>query len=72
MFKKGDRVVYIPAHACRNPYHPDCEHGAVSSVPESGHTVFVKYDNLSMKMVSGDEPYTAKSTRLEDLVRELK
>ena len=72
MFQKGDRVLYVPPHACRDSYHPECEHGVVSSVPENGHTVFVKYDNLSMKMVTGDEPYTAQSTRLEDLVRERK
>ncbi len=42
-FKKGDRVTYIPTHACGNPNHPDCESGVVSS--KNSKFIFVKYDN---------------------------
>jgi hypothetical protein len=66
---KGTRVVYIPSHAHEDFFHSDCERGVVSSVRDS--IVFVKYDNLSMKMVTGDEPYTSKATNIEDLVEEV-
>lgn len=68
MCKKGDRVIYIPAYACRDPYHPDCERGVVSSLRDG--IVFVKYDNAVMKMITGEEPYTAQATRFEDLILE--
>ena len=66
-FKKGDRVKYIPAHAVGNRHHRDCQSGVVSSTNE--YFVFVKYDNASQTMKSGDEPYTAQATRAEDLVK---
>lgn len=59
-FKKGDLVTYIPTHG-------DCENGVVSST--NALFVFVKYDNACMKMHTGDEPYTAQATRIEDLIR---
>ena len=66
-FKKGDRVTYIPTHACGNPNHLDCESGVVSS--KNSKFIFVKYDNAIMIMLTGDEPYTAAATRAEDLVK---
>lgn len=66
-FEKGERVTYMPAHVEGHYDHPDIESGVVSSVNESG--VFVKFDNLVCKMVTGDEPYTAKHCRREDLVK---
>jgi hypothetical protein len=73
MFTKGDRVVYVPTHAHGDPLHEDCDHGVVSSV--RGNTVFVKYDFENgpavMKMTTGDEPYTAQGTNVEDLVPEI-
>lgn len=65
--KKGDRVVYVPCHADGHRSHPDCEHGVVSSVNENW--VFVKFDNLQRRMITGDEPYTAKATDAAELVR---
>jgi hypothetical protein len=79
MFAKGDRVAYVPQHAHGDSMHPDCEHGVVSSVREN--TVFVKYDLIGdrisnapkvvMRMETGDEPYTAQGTNMEDLVPEI-
>ena len=72
-FKKGDKVTYVPSHAHGDTNHPDCENGVVSSV-EAGTgrwttSVFVKYDCASGVAVTGDEPWTAKGTNIEDLVR---
>ena len=66
-FKKGDHVTYIPNHAFRNMNHKDCQDGVVSSTNEL--FVFVKYDNACMKMITGDEPYTAQATKVENLIR---
>ena len=65
-FKHGMRVRYIPTHADGDENHKDCEDGIVSSVND--YCVFVKYDNASCKMVTGDEPYTAQSTQAKDLI----
>ena len=65
-FKKGDKVTYIPNHA-DSPNHKDCKNGVVSSTNE--HFVFVKYDNAMCFMVTGDEPYTAQATKVENLIR---
>ena len=65
-FKHGMRVRYIPTYANGDNNHKDCENGVVSSVTNCN--VFVKYDNLSCKMITGDEPYTAKSTNPKDLI----
>jgi len=59
-FKKGMRVRYIPLHTGGDITHSDCENGVVSSVITD--TVFVKYDTFFMKMVTGDEPFTAQAT----------
>jgi len=67
LFKKGDRVRYVPDHAEGNINSPFCEDGAVSSVGEA--FVFVKYDNNVCVMVTGDEPYTAAATNPRDLVK---
>lgn len=67
MFKKGDKVIYVPTHAHGDCLHKDCENGVVSSV--RGDTVFVKYDNAMCIMTTGDEPYTAQGTNADDLVR---
>ena len=65
-FTKGRKVRYIPSHANGNPRHPDCKNGVVSSVND--RLVFVKYDNAMCFMTTGDEPYTAQATSLEDLI----
>ncbi len=65
-FQHGDRVRYMPNHVKNDVHHPDCEDGVVSSTNE--HWVFVKYDNAVMKMVTGDEPYTAKATDVCNLI----
>ncbi len=65
-FKHGMRVRYIPTHAENNRNHKDCQDGVVSSIND--YCVFVKYDNLSCKMVTGNEPYTAQATSPEDLI----
>ena len=67
IFRKGDRVVYIPGHAEGDRRHEDCEKGVVSSV--TNHGAFVKYDNSMGIMVTGDEPYTSKLTSFEYLVK---
>lgn len=64
--KKGMRVKYIPTHLKGMPLHLDCEKGIISSKNEK--YVFVKYDNADRVMKTGDEPYTAAATRLEDLI----
>lgn len=68
-FKKGDQVRYIPCHANGDPKHPDCENGVVSSLSSDGVSAFVKYDNPMCVMVTGNEDYTAQSTRFSDLVK---
>lgn len=65
-FKKGVRVRYIPNHVSKDErYHPDIKMGCVSSTNHK--FVFVKYDNLVCRMVTGDEPYTAQATSPDDL-----
>jgi len=64
---KGDRVRYIPHHAKGDVNHKDCQTGVVSSKNDTW--VFVKYDNLDCRMITGDEPYTAQATDPKDLVR---
>lgn len=66
-FKKGERVKYIPIHARGNRFHRDCESGVVSSTNE--YFVFVKYDNATQTMISGDDPYTSQATLANDLVK---
>lgn len=41
-FKAGDAVTYVPYHAYDDRAHPDCEHGIVSSINESG-VIFVRF-----------------------------
>ena len=67
-FRKGERVRYVPTHARGDTHHKDCEDGVVSSIGRTG-TVFVKYDCLLGVGITGDEPWTAKGTRPDDLVR---
>jgi len=46
MFKKNDRVVYVPSHAKENLQHSDVEWGTVTD-PEprtSSELIFVLYD----------------------------
>ncbi len=73
-FQHGDKVTYIPGHAHGDIKHPDCENGVVSWVNETtgkvwSGTVFVKYDCLLGEAITGDEPWTAKGTNSDDLVR---
>lgn len=65
-FKKGQRVRHIPFHANRDKDHPHCEDGVASLVNEEW--VFVKYDNIMCIMMTGDEPYAAQVTNLNDLI----
>ena len=67
-FRKGERVRFIPYHARGEKLHSDCKNGVVTSVNDN--YVFVKYDTIIMKMVTGDEPYTAQATNPEDLIKE--
>ena len=69
-FKKGDRVIYVPAHAYGNIHSKWCEHGVVKRPRDTGSGYFVIYDNAEMKMVTGDEPYTAQNTDARFLVPE--
>ena len=66
-FKKGDKVLYIPSHAFGEATHPDVERGVVSSIQD--RRVFVKYDCLLGEALTGDEPWTAKATSPNDLVK---
>jgi len=50
-FKPGDRVIYIPNHACGDRTHKDCEWGVVSSI--SSMAVFVKF-NKQVAIVGWD------------------
>ena len=43
-FEIGDRVIYIPRHAGGNRFHPDCEHGEITSMG-SGEIIFVRFGN---------------------------
>ncbi len=65
-FKKGMRVKYAPNHAEGDVHHKDCRDGVVSSTNDTW--VFVKYDNLCCRMVTGDEPYTAQATSPDNLI----
>ena len=65
--KKGMRVRYIPRHANGDRHHKDCQNGVISS--KNDEVVFVKYDNLSGIMLTGDEPYTAQATNPDDLIQ---
>jgi len=65
-FKKGMRVRYFPHHIDRSDWkHKDVQDGCVSSTNDKW--VFVKYDNLDCRMITGDEPYTAQATDPNDL-----
>lgn len=63
-FEKGQRVVYINDPV--DSHKPQC--GVVSSV--GAVYVFVKYDNATGKMTTGDEPYTAQATSPHNLIHE--
>lgn len=65
-YKRGQRVRYIPNHANGNKNHEDCKDGVVSSCNNS--YVFVKYDNLTGIMITGDEPFTSQATKFDDLI----
>jgi len=72
-FKKGDKVRYVPNHANGNIHHPRCKDGVVSS--HNPLFVFVKYYHTLANGIkwppieTGDEPYTAAATKVENLVR---
>jgi len=40
----GDRVIYVPNHADGDRRHPDCEHGAITSIGEFTGYIFVLFD----------------------------
>ena len=60
-FEKGMRVRFIPNHVeWGDVGHKDVQHGCVSSVNDT--YVFVKLDLADVKMITGDEPYTAQAS----------
>lgn len=60
-FEKGMRVRYIPDHVePGDRSHKDIQEGCVKSKNDT--YVFVLYDNLECRMITGDEPYTAQAT----------
>ena len=66
VFKKPDRVLYVPDHAEGDEEHPDCQRGCVKRVTDEW--VFVLYDNAAYgRMATGDEPYTAQGTHRRNL-----
>lgn len=67
IFSKGQRVRYIPNHANGDQHHPDCKDGVVKR-PGADGSVFVIYDNLVQVMTTGDEDFTAASTKIENLI----
>ena len=62
-FHKGQRVQYVTTYAGET-LRP--AYGVVSS--KNDWFVFVKFDNTVMRMVTGDEPYTAQACLPEDLI----
>jgi hypothetical protein len=62
--KKGTRVAYIPNHVHQGIAHKDAEFGVVKRLCEFDDGVFVIYDQAGMKMITGDEDYTAAKTNL--------
>ncbi len=72
-FNKGDRVKYIPNHAEGDATHKDCQDGVVSS--RNHLFVFVKYfhymsdGTILPPIFTGDEPYTAAATKVENLIK---
>lgn len=70
---KGRRVKYVPDHAHGDPTDKRCETGCIKRMADKITAddlpaAFVLYDNLETKMITGDEDYTAKRTRLENLI----
>lgn len=65
-FKKGMKVIYVPNHALGDINHVDNQFGVVSSI--NNKFIFVKYDCLACTMITGDEPYTAQATCVENLI----
>jgi len=59
----GQRVSYIPGHACGDIAHKDVEHGTVSSKNENN--VFVKFDKQVSKFGWGGT--TSQACCPEDL-----
>jgi len=55
----GDRVIYMPPHAKKNPTHKDCEYGIIKSW--NNMFIFVTY------IRNGIPQMTAQATRPEDL-----
>lgn len=66
-FKKGVRVRFMPRHVMFDIDHPDCQTGVIKRLCDND-SAFVIYDNLDMKMVTGDEDYTAAKTDLSMLM----
>lgn len=64
-FDKFGKVKYIPTHADRDPDHPDCEVGFVSSV--NNYYVFVKFAKQLAKL--GWSGATAQAVDPLDLVK---
>lgn len=69
---KGQRVKYMPDHVRGDPTDHRCETGCIKRWStmiraDDMPACFVLYDNLDTKMITGDEPFTAKRTRLENL-----
>lgn len=62
-FHKGQRVQYVSTYAGEIL---GSAYGVVSS--KNDRYVFVKFDNSIMRMVTGDEPYTAQACNPENLI----
>lgn len=67
-FVERERVIYVPTHAEGDINHPDCEHGAVSSIGQIGN-VFVKFDAQVKNF--GWPCTTSKRCDAGDLVKEV-
>lgn len=70
VWRKGQRVRYVPSHANGDPQHPACESGCIKRVRDAD-AAFVLYDVKGghFKMATGDEPFTAAPTHFDDLVK---
>jgi hypothetical protein len=69
--QKGDRVIYIPTHANGDINHVDCEHGIIKNINPRANFAHILYDNKEHgKMMTTEEPYSSKYTKLDQLVFE--
>lgn len=60
--KKGTRVIYVPSYALCGIASSKAEFGVIKSSCDYDDGFFVIYDQNDIKMITGDEPYTAEKT----------